>query len=1127
MTECADIRKNRGELASEQQRRASNPLKSVWVEASAGTGKTKVLSDRVLRLLLNNVNPAKILCLTYTKAAAVEMNDRIAKRLSEWAVASDETLHKELYNLLGSLPESAKEYALLEAKARQLFALLLDTPGGMKIQTIHSFCQEVLKRFPLEAQVSPYFSVMDDRMAAEALDDVKTHLLQKIEQSPDSEAAKAIVYLTQNISESRFPKVFKAIAENRNKLVRFLSAYHSMEEILAALAQKFGISPDDTEETLIASFLNKGRLADVQRIILVLQHGSKTDVDRALVIAKFWEGDASVSFKDYAACFVTQEEKTKLATKDARAFDSGVDSLIKEEAHRVLDMKNKLVSLRVFTSTKAVLLLSEELIRGYNAYKALHSKMDYEDLIVLTRHLLENQAVAQWVMYKLDGGIDSVLIDEAQDTSPDQWAIVKALTEEFFAGIGADDIIRTVFAVGDRKQSIYSFQGADPEEFENMRRYFHEVSDNFEEVKLDVSFRSTAAVLDTVNTVFGDETAKKGVVLPEQDITHVPFRVGDAGKVELWPLVEPLPDDNPDEWLPPIEKTSAASTSSRLAEDIAKKIKSMVDKGEILKSKNRPVRYGDFLVLVQRRNAFVEEFVRACKKIGVEVAGVDKIKLLEQMAIQDLIGIGKFLLLPTDDLTLAEILKSPLWGLDDMDLFELCYKREGAPLLTRLSKSEKFAAVYAELQQLLNKVDYVRPFELYSFILNKLSGRKKFVARMGKEVEDGIDEFMNLTVAFEQDHVPSLQSFIDWITQDEVEIKREQEQASQNLVRLMTVHGSKGLQAPIVILPDTVRVASEKKEAAMLWDELMYFPLKSADYDDICLKINQRQNQKALEEYRRLLYVALTRAEDRLCICGYKSKNAIKGDCWYDVCRRNFAENAKEEDDGCMSVETEQEFVEPDEKKKQKVDVAGNKSLEVPEWLFEPAPEEDLLAKPYTPSRPDEEDELSESALVSPIFKEDEHRFRRGRVIHKLLQFLPDVKQGDLRSVILDFLSANAADLPAKQHEIILHEVLHLLENPAFEKVFGVGSKAEVPLMGQVDGKIVSAQIDRLVVRDDEVLIIDFKTNRPAAKTIDDVPQIYKKQLAAYKQLVERIYPAKAVHCFILWTDTAFLMPLD
>ena len=1127
MTDCADIRDKRGETATQQQRRAANPLKSVWVEASAGTGKTKVLSDRVLRLLLNNVNPAKILCLTYTKAAAVEMNDRIAKRLSEWAVADDEKLHKELYNLLGILPKEQKDYAALEAKARQLFALLLDTPGGMKIQTIHSFCQDVLKRFPLEAQVSPYFSVMDDRMAAEALDEVKTHLLQKIEHSPDSAAAQALIYLTEHVSESKFPQIFKTLADNRNKLIRLLVSYDSVDSILEALAQKFGLKPDDRAENLIADFFEALSSAELKKIIASLQNGAATDVARSAVLERVLTDVKSLSFEDYAACFLKKDDMPRLATKSARAFEPDIDDLLTAEAERVLALKRKLVSLRVFTSTKAVLLLAEELIKGYNAYKILHSKMDYEDLIVLTRHLLENQAVAQWVMYKLDGGIDSVLIDEAQDTSPDQWAIVKALTEEFFAGVGADDIVRTVFAVGDRKQSIYSFQGADPEEFENMRRYFHAAADDFEEVKLDVSFRSTSAVLDTVNKVFSDEEAKKGVVLPEQDMTHIPFRVGDSGKVVLWPLIEPLPNENPDVWLPPVEKTSSDSTSSRLAAAIALKIKSMVENGDVLKSKNRPVVYGDFLVLVQRRNAFVEEFVRACKKVGVAVAGVDKIKLLEQMAIKDLIGIGKFLLLPTDDLTLAEILKSPLWGLDDMDLLDLCAERGMTPLLTRLSQNAKYASVYAELQLLLNKADYVRPFELYSFVLNKLSGRKKFVARMGAEVEDGIDEFMNLTVAFEQDHVPSLQSFIDWITQDEVEIKREQEQSSQNLVRLMTVHGSKGLQAPIVILPDMVRVASEKKEAAMLWDELMFFPLKSADYDDVCLKINQKMNQKALEEYRRLLYVALTRAEDRLCLCGYKGKNAIKEDCWYDICRRNFLPDACEDADGNLIFETSQDFVSQKKKQEQNSVDGGGDCRDIPAWLFSKAPDEELLAKPYTPSRPDEEDELSESALISPIFKEDEHRFRRGRVIHKLLQFLPDVKQGDLSSVIKAFLRANASDLPENQHDVILHEVLNLLQNPDFEKVFGDGSKAEVPLMGMVDGKIISAQIDRLVVRDDEVLIIDFKTNRPAAKTIDDVPVIYKKQLAAYKQLVEKIYPEKSVHCFILWTDTAFLMPLD
>ncbi|MFR2533478.1 MAG: UvrD-helicase domain-containing protein, partial [Alphaproteobacteria bacterium] len=400
-------------------------------------------------------------------------------------------------------------------------------------------------------------------------------------------------------------------------------------------------------------------------------------------------------------------------------------------------------------------------------------------------------------------GIDHVLIDEAQDTSPNQWAIVKAVTEEFFNGLGAADKVRTVFAVGDRKQSIYSFQGADPREFENMRRYFAAKASNFDEVKLEVSFRSTATVLDSVNTVFGDEYAKQGVVLEGEDITHIPFRLGDGGRVELWPLVEPQVGENPDMWRPPVDRVPGESTSSRLAKMIAAKIKEQVSRGDILVSQNRSVRYRDYMILVQRRNSFVEEMVRECKNAGVNVSGVDKIRLLEQIAVQDLVALGQFLLLPTDDLTLATVLKSPLFGLNDDDLFVLCYNRGGASVWTRLCDNPDYRRTYLQLRELLDMADYVRPFELYGYVLNKQGGRKKFVERMGLEVEDGLDEFVNLTLAYEQEHIPSLQGFVQWIAGDEVEIKRELEQSEADAVRIMTVHGSKGLQAPIVILPDT------------------------------------------------------------------------------------------------------------------------------------------------------------------------------------------------------------------------------------------------------------------------------------------------------------------------------------
>ncbi len=1119
MTEVQRLREQRGAEATGQQRRAANPQRSVWVEASAGTGKTKVLSDRVLRLLLKGINPAKILCLTYTKAAAVEMSSRIAGRLSQWAVADDAVLEKELQKLLGELPGDYQQAAGLTARARQLFARLLDTPGGMKIQTIHSFCQEILKRFPLEAKVSLYFEVMDERAAGEALNDIKLNLLKKIETEPEGRAAQALGFLTTQVTERDFPEIMNAIASDRNKIIRLFLQYQGLDEVLKELSRRLGIAPGETFEDAERYFVAALPVERLRNLRQALEKGGKKDCDRAAVLSRVLsDGYDAVEPAVYRGVFLTLKNEPKSVTKAVLAAMPEAEEIICAEAERILAFENKQRALRLFASTRAVLCLAEELISGYMQYKSLHSKMDYEDLIVLTRHLLESPDVAQWVLYKLDGGIDSVLIDEAQDTSPDQWAIVRALTEEFFAGEGADDLLRTVFVVGDRKQSIYSFQGADPEEFENMRRYFKQADENFEEVHLDVSFRSTPAVLESVDALFQDEAARDGVVLPAQKMVHLPFRGGEAGKVELWPLIEPQEGENPDMWRPPVERVPGDSTSFRLAQEIAQRIKKMVEGGEILLSKGRPLRYGDFMILVQRRNSFVEELVRACKNAGVAIAGVDKIKLLEQIAIQDLVSVGKFLLLPTDDLTLAEILKSPLWGLDDDDLLKLCYGRKGVPLWTKLGDYPAYAGVYAELQNLLNMADFVRPFELYAYLLNKLGGRKKFVERMGSEVEDGIDEFVNLTLVFEQEHIPSLQGFVEWIAGDEAEIKREQEQNNADAVRIMTVHGSKGLQAPVVVLPDTVRMPPSKREAGMLWDGVMFYPLRADDYEQNCDAINEEKSRRALQEYRRLLYVALTRAEDRLYICGYKGKTAVRDDSWYEICRRNLEKIGVEQADGTICYETRQAFDAAAES-------GQNEVREVPEcgsWAFEEAPEEEALAKPYTPSKPDEDEE--EPALLSPVCAGEENRYCRGQIIHRLLQFLPDIKEFGRDEAMRQFLEINAPEFKDYQKCRISEEVRRLLEDERFSRIFGQNSKAEVPIMGEVDGKIISGQIDRIAVDDDSVWIVDFKTNRPAADRPEEVPLVYLRQMAAYRQLVERIYPGKAVKTFILWTDTANLM---
>lgn len=1109
-------------LASSQQMSATNPKMSVWVEASAGTGKTKVLSDRVLRLLLAKVNPAKILCLTYTKAAAVEMSERISKRLSLWAVNDDKELQKEIRGLLGAEYPKKDEMTLLNF-ARTLFAMLLDTPGGMKIQTIHSFCQDILKRFPLEAGISPYFDVLDDRNAKEILQEIKTELLKSADNNRQSPLGRSVSYLTQNVSEFKFPEIMNMITENRSKIEVLIKQYNNdINQILPVLEKRLGVSyalkPDDIKaQTLALTNKLKFKLA-----MDAYKQGGKEDLKRAECLAFVGENRFSAACYDrYKLVFLTKDgdARASAAGKTVKKLYPGIEEFIEEETTRLKAAENQLRALSVLHSTLAVLYIAQNIIENYNAYKRIYSVLDYEDLIVITRRLLENREVADWVLFKLDGGIEHILIDEAQDTSPNQWAIIRALTQEFFAGFGQhqEDLERTVFVVGDRKQSIYSFQGADPAEFDKMYHYFDTQAQNFAKIHLDVSFRSTKAVMDCVNTLFSASEAKKGVVPDDEQINHRPYRLGDGGRVEIFPLLKPTEEkeDKDYNWLLPVYREQKNSLSNMLARQIAQNIRRIVESGELLASKNRPIKYGDFMFLVQQRNAFVEEFVRACKEIGVNVAGIDKLKLLEQIAVADLISLSRFLLLPEDDLSLAEALKSPIFGLDDDDLFKLCHKRKGS-LFESMLKNEAYSSVACKLKELLNMVGFVRPFELFNHILVKLDGRKNFISRMGIEVEDVLDEFLNLTLVFEQKHTPSLEAFIAWVAKDEVVIKKEMEQGQSDTVKIMTVHGSKGLQAPIVILADTTKIKNKSFKSELLWDgdKEVYFPGSAANYDTVCTEIKQKNLQADFDEYRRLLYVALTRAEDRIYVAGFiKNKDADEAS-WYKLLENNITSNVTlpaEDKRIVYEIAQENDFEESDV-----IKPMVSNSVFHPSWLTL-APLENPLAKPYAPSRNDDETEITASPL-----EENGNFYKRGTVIHKLLQYISTIPVSQRLSAALLFLKKELPEFSPKEREKIADEVLRLCET--YAEIFIEDSMAEVPIIGEVEGKIISAKIDRLVVTSDKVIIIDYKTNRPAARNLSEVPDIYKKQLQTYKILIEKIYPGRNIETFLLWTNTCNLM---
>ena len=1131
------------------QRQAADPGTSVWVAASAGTGKTKVLTDRVLSLLLAGTSPERLLCLTFTKAAAAEMANRIAERLAGWATDDDVRLADDLSRLTGAPATVAKM-----TRARRLFAQVLDTPGGMKIETIHAFCQSLLRRFPLEAGLAPHFQVMDDRDAGEMLAQAREDVLSAARQETQGDLAQALSVVTGVVHETIFPELMADLAGERGRLRRLIAQHGGRDGLIAALYRRLDLPFGETVDSLLAAALAESAFdADGCRAAMTaLMSGKAGDQERAALMDEWLAASPDERVGQFALwrnAFLTGkgEIRARLCTKDVEARFPGTLAVLAEEAERLFGLNDRLRSATTLAATAALLTLADALLASYERQKSGRAMLDYDDLILATVTLLEQPGMASWVLFKLDGGIDHVLIDEAQDTNPDQWRVIKALTGEFFAGDTRREAgSRTVFAVGDAKQSIYSFQRADPREFEFMRsRYAALVpaaKGRWAEVALSVSFRSAPAVLEAVDRVINSAEGGDGVVTPGQSVAHLAFRQGAGGLVEVWPPIRPAARDEPEPWKPPVERVKGDSPRARLAQLVARRITAMVQGGDRLASRGRPVRPGDILVLVRRRNAFVEELVRELKTQGIAVAGADRMVLTEQLAVMDLMALANAMLLPEDDLTLATVLKGPLIGLSEEDLFALAYDRPSRlwDALRARAEDERFCTAWQRLSAWQGMADQMPPHDFFAHVLGD-GGKVRLLTRLGREAEDPLDEFINLTLAYERGHPPSLQGFLHWLEQGGVEIKRDLEQGGIDAVRIMTVHGAKGLQAPIVFLPDTLQVPT--RPPRLLWldgdddagndgdDELLVWPPKADDQDERCRTARDGANHRRDQEYRRLLYVAMTRAEDRLYVCGWETRKAAAPHCWYHLIVAALRPICDWEADAFLASQRGLDDTQVLRLvSRQTADVPAvveeapaAAAQPLPAWLHQTAPAEPSPPRPLAPSRPDEE----EPEVRSPFGNDGGTRFRRGRLIHRLLQSLPDIPPAKRDETADRYLGRAGWGLTFAEQAAIAGEVRAILDHPQFAPIFGPGSRAEVPVVGQLGERILSGQVDRLLVTATEVLIIDFKTNRPPPRQAGDVAPLYLRQMAAYRAALACIYPGRTIRCALLWTDEPRLMPLD
>ncbi len=1203
--------------ATRRQRRAADPGAAAWVSAHAGSGKTHVLVTRVIRLMLEGTAPGRILCLTYTRAAAAEMKNRLFERLGAWIALDDATLRRRIAEDLGHTFRYAPGEDM--AHARRLFARALETPGGLRIQTIHAFCERLLQAFPVEAGLPPGFEVMDELDARELLARAATRVLSG--EAGEHALADSVNTLSALLREEGFAQLLHRLLREREILSRLQQEKGLLDAVSLLLAAHLGLSPSDTAEDDLESWLTRLDADLVRHVLSLFEESDKqTDKERVPHLQALLEaienGNATAACEAGTKLFLTRQGslQKRLFTKGLEETDPAAMARWREMADDFLALFERLKGHDLLAANRALLTLARAVMTEYERLKQRHGLYDYDDLVIRTRNLLDAQNVtASWVLYRLDGGIDHVLIDEAQDTSPAQWEIIARLTEDFCAGESArsDGRLRTVFAVGDFKQSIYSFQGAEPTAFRRMREHFARCYDSarldFVKEEMNISFRTAPVILEAVDRVLARIDLGLGEERPEP---HRPAWPDVPGRVELWPVIAPSGEEGKDEdpWIPPRHLRPPERPQQRLARRIATTIRRLVDGRTPVRDSDaeggfRPMRWGDVLVLVQRRSGFMEAIIAALKQAGIPVAGADRLKVTDHLAVKDLMALGRFLLDREDDLSLACVLKSPLLTRDDGHPFNdddlMHLSLETGSRQTSLWQRLQHAAAKGwpcthavkRLREWWRRAGFELPFDFYAGVLERDRSRRAFIERLGTEVEEPLDAFLDIARQYERDHPASLVGFLDFLETAAPEIRREME-AGKDEVRVMTVHGAKGLEAPVVFLPDTCRRPEGGKEsvirvplsppapaAAMetAQEEARSSPAPAGDIGfpfwigraDLrnarAEALREAWMQRRMQEYWRLLYVAMTRARDRLYIGGALNRPLPDGNApgkdksrdplentWYAAIRDALFPagegdpHAVRDAEGhilCWRMETGASPTAGAPEERQGPTI-------LPSWVHTqapPAPGPSLWLAPSRLARIFSEADTEDEALaraatrarasqpVSPLRGDpgriEQRRFARGILVHRLLQHLPDLPADTRRETAVTWLMAPPRDLPKEAAIELADEVLKVMDDPALAPLFGPESRAEVPFAARLplaDGgeMLVSGQIDRLVITDSAIIVADYKTARPAPERLDDVPEEYIRQLAVYARAMETLWPGRAVRAVLVWTATPALMEI-
>ncbi len=1081
------------------RKNAINPNFSVWVNASAGTGKTKILIDRVLRLLLENKR--NILCLTFTNAAANEMENRIHSILSKWAICSESVLIADLeqldffpmYPYLSSQCSTRENKDYL-TKARRLFSELENL--GLTIQTIHAFCYKLISNFPIEAGIAPNCTLSECKELHSIVFDKALH----------NEAVQdSINFIATEIDENKLRDLLytlcikRSISENDSEYVKDkLSAPDEIHDLQSETTEHIkrlaeilseGSKRDQSYSAMLYDWCDSTKPSVIPTSLPVIQVADtgiqkKRSVDSSVTR---WN-DTKV--ENLVKVFLKSESNEKksissIATKSTLEKFRDAEQIIESVQNVVFTHIKDMNSYQIFKRTSSLLGIFKVYVDLYSSEKSKNALLDYNDIIGLATNLLSNPNYKDWILFNLDQKIDHILVDEAQDNSISQWKIITNLCDEFFAG---NNEKRTLFVVGDVKQSIYRFQGANPYLFNYMQQYFHTKTGGRDWIscQLEKSFRSTPEVLMLVDRIFNNFRAEISFV--DNEIKHVPHRENDQGYIEIWPALPKCKEKEQRALQIPLTcREDYIITDRLLAQTIANRIHNWLNEGRILVAKDRHIEPRDIVILVRQRNVLVDYIISELKKANVPVVGRDYFRIMDYIAVQDLIALAEFLLLQANDLALANALKSPLFNFTEDDLFNIAYDRKEHSLWERIQ--DYSVVIYSELNYLINLSRIESPLALFTHILR--TGKKKFAARLGLECFEVLDEFMNLVLQFEN---PSLQAFVQWIKENNPEIKNDM-QSERNAVRIMTIHKSKGLQAPIVFLVDTNTVPRNSESIIFDGTEVPFWCGKNNNA--YCDQVKREKKLEDYNEYLRLLYVALTRAEDELYIL---SKEPVQKGSWYDLITR-YGE----------PYEKKQPYLQPIFKEKVEVlCVNANYPYIYKKRDYFDVP---VISLPPNLSMSFQcltlESSKKEGEPVSATWMTD--GYARGLIIHSILQYMPKIEKERRKNWIRKYLdNINTSE----DKDEIYSKILAF--NEKYGYLFDLEGKSEITLSGIIDGEPVLVRLDRLCITQDKAIIIDYKSHRNVSVSL--LNEI-KKQMLTYKTLVQEIYPNKQVECVVIWVE--------